>query len=178
MKHYYAIRDNDEVVSSADLTEYSVGKNGWVITRIETHPAKLFRGYGTQLLQQISADADSEGATIWIEPIPISHNALNTNELTDWYLKRGFSYHGNWLIRRPRGTTGLEIVINNAKKDPNYCPYCMRCTGLIRMKKVAPFYWNCHCGAIYDLRDIVNSSPGGGAAADGGEGCSPPKEIT
>lgn len=40
----------------------------------------------------------------------------------------------------------------NAEKDPNYNPYCMRCIGLIRMKKVEPFLWKCHCGAIHDER--------------------------
>jgi len=42
-------------------------------------------------------------------------------------------------------------VHTNALKDPTYCPYCMRCSGLIRMKKRGPFSWACdNCGAGCD----------------------------
>lgn len=44
-----------------------------------------------------------------------------------------------------------QIVIN-AEKDPNYCPYCMRCPGLVRMQKIEPMYWTCSCGAVHDER--------------------------
>lgn len=40
----------------------------------------------------------------------------------------------------------------NAEKDPDYCPYCLLCSGLVRMKKVEDFYWKCHCGAKHDER--------------------------
>lgn len=50
---------------------------------------------------------------------------------------------------------GEAIVINNARKDPNYCPYCLRCTGLVRMKKVCDFFWRCKCGAMQDSRAIA-----------------------
>lgn len=45
-----------------------------------------------------------------------------------------------------------SIMRRNAEKDPSYCPYCMRCDGLVRMKKVEPFLWACSCGAIHDER--------------------------
>lgn len=40
----------------------------------------------------------------------------------------------------------------NAERDPNYLPYCLRCRGLVRMRKVADFYWRCDCGAEHDER--------------------------
>ena len=40
----------------------------------------------------------------------------------------------------------------NAENDPTYAPYCMRCTGLVRMVKVIPFFWSCRCGAQHDER--------------------------
>jgi hypothetical protein len=43
-------------------------------------------------------------------------------------------------------------VRENAEKDPNYRPYCMRCKKMPRMEKVAPFYWRCACGAEHDVR--------------------------
>lgn len=45
-----------------------------------------------------------------------------------------------------------SIVRTNAEKDASYCPYCMRCSGMVRMKKVADFYWRCKCGAEHDER--------------------------
>ena len=45
-----------------------------------------------------------------------------------------------------------SIVKLNAEKDPNYCPYCLRCLGLVRMVKVEPLYWRCACGAEHDER--------------------------
>ena len=48
-----------------------------------------------------------------------------------------------------------QIIISNATRDPNYCPYCGRCRGLVRMWKVAPMYWKCGCGAEHDERPAV-----------------------
>lgn len=48
----------------------------------------------------------------------------------------------------------LSIVRQNAEKDPTYCPYCMRCKGLIRMKKIEHMYWRCFCGAEHDEREV------------------------
>lgn len=50
-----------------------------------------------------------------------------------------------------------SIVRSNALKDPNYAPYCMRCTGLVRMKKIEHMFWKCGCGAQHDER--VNTLP-------------------
>lgn len=47
----------------------------------------------------------------------------------------------------------IDFVRINAEKDPNYNPYCIRCKGLVRMKKIEHLYWKCKCGAIHDIRD-------------------------
>ena len=44
------------------------------------------------------------------------------------------------------------IVRSLAEKDPAYCPYCLNCQGLVRMKLVEPFLWKCTCGASHDER--------------------------
>lgn len=49
----------------------------------------------------------------------------------------------------------LSQVATNALKDPTYCPYCMRCSGAVRMSKVEHLYWRHHCGAEHDERDSV-----------------------
>lgn len=46
-----------------------------------------------------------------------------------------------------------SLVRQNAESDPNYCPYCMRCFGFVRMRKVKDFYWRCACGAQHDERE-------------------------
>lgn len=45
-----------------------------------------------------------------------------------------------------------DIVRQNAKFDPDYCPYCLRCTSFVRMRLVARFVWSCPCGALHDAR--------------------------
>lgn len=49
-------------------------------------------------------------------------------------------------------SAGKSSVRWNAERDPNYCPYCLRCRGLVRMVKVEAFYWRCNCGAEHDER--------------------------
>jgi cell division septum initiation protein DivIVA len=40
-----------------------------------------------------------------------------------------------------------SLIRQNAEKWVEYVPYCLRCPGLVRMRKVAPFRWRCACGA-------------------------------
>jgi len=64
-----------------------------------------------------------------------------------------------------------SIVRMNAEKDPNYCPYCMRCTGLVRMEKIDAFLWGCNCGAIGDERDDVECPSCKGTKINAGASC-------
>jgi hypothetical protein len=45
-----------------------------------------------------------------------------------------------------------DVILGNETKDPAYAPYCLRCTGLVRMRKVELHYWRCFCGAQCDYR--------------------------
>ncbi len=58
------------------------------------------------------------------------------------------------MITRANDKTGLCFVIDNARKNPFYTPYCGRCPGLVRMIKADEFHWGCTCGAVCDLREI------------------------
>jgi hypothetical protein len=51
-----------------------------------------------------------------------------------------------------------EVILCNADKDPYYAPYCMRCTGLVRMRIVERHYWRCYCGAQCDYRSTAGGS--------------------
>lgn len=48
------------------------------------------------------------------------------------------------------------VILRNAEKDPGYAPYCMRCQGLVRMRRVEQHYWRCVCGALCDYRGGVS----------------------
>lgn len=56
----------------------------------------------------------------------------------------------------------------NAEADPTYCPWCLRCKGLVRMNKVEPFLWSCDCGAKHDERDPNRLAPKHGRCECGG----------
>jgi hypothetical protein len=45
-----------------------------------------------------------------------------------------------------------DVILSNTEKDPFYAPYCMRCSGLVRMQLVGRRYWRCRCGAECDYR--------------------------
>jgi hypothetical protein len=45
-----------------------------------------------------------------------------------------------------------NVILCNEEKDPSYAPYCMRCPGLVRMRKISLHYWRCTCGAQCDYR--------------------------
>jgi hypothetical protein len=48
------------------------------------------------------------------------------------------------------------IVVRNYVNDPFYCPYCLRCAGIHRMKLKEPFLWEHSCGAIHDERQVIH----------------------
>ncbi len=52
-----------------------------------------------------------------------------------------------------------DVLLLNVEKDPYYTPYCMRCTGLVRMRIVERHYWRCRCGAQCDYRPEEGSCP-------------------
>lgn len=49
----------------------------------------------------------------------------------------------------------MSPVKMNALQDPNYRPYCLRCSHLVRMVKVETMYWKCAvCNARHDERGL------------------------
>ena len=105
MKSYYSVKDNNgNVVASADVCKYDVGKRGHMITRLETlDPGETGKGLGGQLLKQILDHADKTGSTLWLEPSPLSHQSMEAGPLNEWYARNGFE--GGWgsmMRRKPK----------------------------------------------------------------------------
>ena len=48
------------------------------------------------------------------------------------------------------------VIVLNYLLDCTYAPYCMRCSGLKRMKVTEPFRWECDgCGGVHDERQVM-----------------------
>lgn len=47
-----------------------------------------------------------------------------------------------------------DLILDNVEKNPHYAPYCLRCSGLVRMEIVERHYWRCRCGAQCDYRPL------------------------
>jgi hypothetical protein len=61
-------------------------------------------------------------------------------------------------VRSDKATPGKSLVRENAERDPNYAPYCLRCPDARRMKRVESFYWRCDCGAQHDEREATDAA--------------------
>lgn len=84
-----------DLVAPGELTRW------WTITRINVPSAQRGRGHGSALLKRIIAEADEEGKTLALEPVPTG--GLEYEDLVAWYKRHGFteSYQG-YMVRRPR----------------------------------------------------------------------------
>lgn len=64
-----------------------------------------------------------------------------------------------YLASLPPRSGTPDLVRENAEKNPDYAPYCLRCTTFARMQKVEAFYWRCaSCGAEHDSRGAAPRS--------------------
>lgn len=44
----------------------------------------------------------------------------------------------------------FNFATRNMRRDPEYAPYCGRCSGLVRMARISPTVARCRCGAVHD----------------------------
>lgn len=60
-----------------------------------------------------------------------------------------YGHHASWCTT-PTSCAAPSVVRENALRDPSYRPYCLRCRGLVRMRKVENMHWRCDvCGATH-----------------------------
>ena len=95
--------------SIADLVE--IDPNLYLVTRINVPTASRAKGFGSKLLREIIEDADREGTTLEIHPVP--SGGMTRKELISWYRRHGFQWEQSRaspgdpikvLIREPGGT--------------------------------------------------------------------------
>lgn len=97
------IRDPDKGIFAAAIADVckmpvdSTRREYYVITRINVMERYRGRGFGTQILNEILADADAEDVILYLDPLP--SGGLNAEELKAWYERHGFEW-GTWHMRR------------------------------------------------------------------------------
>lgn len=74
---------------------------GWCISRINVPAEHRGKKHGSRMLATILRDADREGVTLWLEPVP--SGPLDYQALVNWYKRYGFRFHQTgYMLRRPR----------------------------------------------------------------------------
>lgn len=94
--------------SIADLVEIHPGY--YLLTRINVPKAMRGRRIASSLLNEILEDADAEGVTLEIHPMP--SGGLSKKELISWYERHGFQW-GQSLISPE---VSVEVLIR--KEQP------------------------------------------------------------
>lgn len=69
----------------------------WHVCEIYCDPEQRRRGHATELLRQITLDADREGVQLTLEvcPLDLIRPGLSQVQLSDWYSRHGFRRHGH-----------------------------------------------------------------------------------
>jgi ribosomal protein S18 acetylase RimI-like enzyme len=96
MRSVYFDRETRGIVDLVDTSSWC-GSKTFLITRINVPPQYRRRGVATSLLQQVLADADKEGVTLWLEVL--SSGDMTDEQLGKWYEKFGF-VEGLWTEDR------------------------------------------------------------------------------
>lgn len=72
---------------------------GLMITRINVPASHRGAGHGTWLLTQLLDKADSEGISLFLEPV--ASGGLSQDELVAWYRSHGFTWWKGIMRRKP-----------------------------------------------------------------------------
>lgn len=89
MKNCYIVEMPDKCIAIADLTRFGDMLPGTTtITRINVPEKYRGQGFGSQLLKQITDDADKDQVILSLEILP--SGPLDYDQLRDWYVRYGF----------------------------------------------------------------------------------------
>jgi len=81
----------------ADLVKVAPGY--YLVTRINVPVLSRSRGLGSKMLREILTDADAEGATLEIHPLP--SGGLSRQQLIAWYGRYGFHMGQSFVSQDP-----------------------------------------------------------------------------
>ena len=103
MKHIYY---DPEHWATINLMEWSGDFPGWCITGVEVNYFYRGNGYASALLDEVLADADSEGVTLYLEIVP-DGTGLSFEQLAAFYERKGFvqepGLSDSGYMRKPKG---------------------------------------------------------------------------
>lgn len=71
------------------------------------------KGYASQALDEIGAYADSTGSTVLLTPGQVG-NGLTTDDLEAWYVRHGYRWEGEHMVRGPGLTAAALALISEA----------------------------------------------------------------
>ena len=81
----------------ADLVE--LAPNYYLVIRINVPKGSRGRGLGSKVLREMLGDADLEGATLEIHPMP--SGGLTRKQLISWYERYGFRMGQSFVSEEP-----------------------------------------------------------------------------
>lgn len=85
--------------SIANVSENPL-QGGCDVNRVNVPPKHRGQGIGSRLLDELLADADAHGVTLWLDINP--YGQMTYEQLEAWYMRRGFVPHEGRYRRLPR----------------------------------------------------------------------------
>lgn len=103
MKPVY-IKYFKEIHKGAEIDLVDVDDNTKLVTRVIVPEEKRGEGVGTELLNELTADADKECKTLLLEPRPYVDSGMTKRSLINYYKRFGFEYKGkdDYMERKPK----------------------------------------------------------------------------
>jgi GNAT superfamily N-acetyltransferase len=92
-------------IKLAVLDADPAGENAWRIARVNVPQGYRGQGVGSQLMNEICADADAAGVTLTLEPIPYD-GPERLDDLVRFYERFGFTLSAEGMTRLPQ-TVGI-----------------------------------------------------------------------
>lgn len=99
MREHYMHQATRSIISLSPPT-YSTHP-GWTICRVSVLPQHRGQGHASQLMRDVTADADRDGVTLYLDIQPDhSPESLSFEELYKFYARNGFKAWGHYPTMR------------------------------------------------------------------------------
>lgn len=98
VREQFSVLLDSRSLLSVDLSAY--GLMTVEINRIFVPRKHRFQGLGSSALQHVTARADDEGIVLRLHINPYD-DALDYDQLFDWYSRNGFEKRDDYMLRRP-----------------------------------------------------------------------------